>query len=238
MNPQEDQSTNANTPPAQPAQPATSADAMQAPPPPPLPTQSSPSSLQPNKPSSEKSAIVALVLALLRIVLPLLPIAAIIVGFVALRKIKRNQSGGKGMAIAAVIVSAITLLLQIIFVVIVVLLAAKDVQSRSLSTQQKSDVSNAQIQSANSTGSQSDPFSNTAADITLRNDLIKAIYVKEAASGRSGSMAVVSITKMPKQGSAYVEEWMVEVGGVKTTYKLLLTPAADGGIDYAITEKK
>lgn len=233
MNPQDNnQAPGANTPPTNPPEePATSADAMQGPPSPPsTPTPVSTPGQPPTSPaptnSKEKSALVALILSLFGIVLPILPIAGIIVGFVALRKIKRNQTAGKGMAVAAIVVSVFSIIMQLGIIFLLFFMAAQDIQSKANTTQNTSSAT------------QSDALNNSAADATLRNDLIKAIYVKEAASGHTGSMAVTKVVQLPKQGTAYVEEWTVEVHGVTTTYKLVLTPASDGGIDYLITEKK
>jgi hypothetical protein len=240
MNPQDNNQTpGANTPlTSQPQEQATSADAMQVSPAPSTSTLGS----SPEQPSTgstpnsnkEKSALVALILSLFGIVFPILPIAAIIVGIVALRKIKRNQTEGKGMAVAAIVVSAFSIILQLGMIFLLFFMAAQDIQSRANTTQQSSSSSTQSTSSA----AQSDALNSSAADATLRNDLIQAIGVKEAASGHTGSIAITKVVQLPKQGTAYVEEWTVEVHGVTTTYKIVLTPASDGGVDYAITEKK
>jgi peptidyl-prolyl cis-trans isomerase B (cyclophilin B) len=79
-------------------------------------------------PASGRTNVLAIVALILGIVVPL---GGVIVGPIALSQIKRTGEGGRGLAIAGIIIGAVLILLYIILIIVSVVLAAA---SASLST--------------------------------------------------------------------------------------------------------
>lgn len=207
-----------------------------------------PSTAAPVAPDSptNTTALVALILAIFGFfVWIILPIAAIIVGILALKKIKQTGAKGRGMAIGAIVTASLLLLPQLLLTGLFIYAFShptKNDTSSSSTSSSSSDTATSDnslsSEGSSASGSTSNPLANSQADSTLQQDLIKAVAIKEKVAGRGGELEIVSVTKQPKSGSTYVENWVVKVDGVTTTYKITLMPSSGGGTDYAVETVK
>ncbi|MBA3679107.1 DUF4190 domain-containing protein [Candidatus Saccharibacteria bacterium] len=190
---------------------------------------------QPSEQKREGLALASFIVAIIGIFIFFLPIVAIVLGIIALVKISKNGNSGKGFAWAGIIIGSVSILLLIVLLFIAIpAMQAQNKQTEDKLKQQNQSTQDISNPSSSSTNSADDPINKSQADTTLRQDLIKAIAIKENVAGHTGAITIVSITPQPKQGTAYLETWVVEVDSIKTTYKIKLTPTADGGTDYTL----
>jgi len=190
---------------------------------------------QPPEQKREGLALVSFIVAIIGIFIFILPIVAIVLGIIALVKIPKNGTTGKGFAWAGIIIGSVSILLLIALLLIAIpAMQAQNKQTEDKLKQQNQTTQNISKPTDLTTSNANDPINKSQADATLRQDLIKAIAIKENVAGRTGAITIVSVTPQPKQGTSYLETWIVEVDGIKTTYKIKLTPTADGGTDYTL----
>ena len=77
------------------------------------------------------------------------------------------------------------------------------------------------------------------ADNVLKKDLLKGLVENTYKEGCIYSFKKVSITKAPTGSKiGWTEEWQMGICGRDATLQIVFTPTADGGTDFAVTEKK
>lgn len=78
----------------------------------------------------------------------------------------------------------------------------------------------------------------SVADATLQRDVMKMIGTREGAAGGSPQPSLIAARGTGKAGATYVERWTINSNGMVVEYEVKLTPAAGGGVDYAVTRLK
>ena len=182
----------------------------------------------------ETLATVALVLAIVGTAIPFCSLAGVIVGFVALKKIKANHSTGRGRAIVAIILGFIFVILGIVMAGLIIMGFIKYPEAIKQALVAPQNTSNQMETKKSPESSPVDTTSQSAADEVLKKDIIKLIYVREVTLGRQGELAVLGVTLKPSEGNSVVEEWKINVAGTESTYKVFLTPTSDGGADVGV----
>lgn len=76
------------------------------------------------------------------------------------------------------------------------------------------------------------PKAMTLVDQRLGTDVLDMIGEHEHAAGRNRKPTLISAEFVGRDGSAFMERWIVSSGGQKVTYSVKLTPMPTGGVHY------